>query len=132
MCVCVCVWCSVEFRCFVFNSLIYSSASASLLLNPLVCFSLQLSNFCLVSNSVEIHTVFRQSFSEFCEHFMTITLDSLSGRLLISISLRSFKGEVLSSSFVSDTLPAFLILLVLFLCAKQICNLFQFWRSVLV
>ena len=52
-----------------------------------------------MSAAIKKFTVFTHSSPQFRKHFMTITLNSLSGKLLISISLRFFP-EALSCSFI--------------------------------
>ena len=134
--------CSVWVSSIILSSslLIHSSASSSLLLNRTSCvfFSSVIVFFSSVT-SVGASYIFYLSVefsrsSEFVSIFLILVLNSLSGRLLIFIPLKSF-SEVLPCSFVWNILLCFFILpdpLFLFLCIRQISYISQSWRSGLV
>ena len=125
--------CLGDFYYLSLRSLIYSSTSYSLLFNPVSVFFFFFSSaitFFRSVTSVSYFLIFLSlSYSSHCVHpsslvfvsiFMTITLNSLSGRLLISISLGSF-SKVLACFFIWNIflcLPILLNALCLFLCLR--------------
>ena len=114
------IFCSVWVSSIVLSSslLICVSTSSSLLLNPSCIFQFSYNFYLGVSHIfylfIEVLTVFIHIFPEFDEHFkITITLNSLSGRSLISISFSSFFPEALSVLLIGtySSLSSFCLIL---------------------
>lgn len=108
--------------------LIHSSTLSSLLLNPSSVFQFSC-NFCFILSyifSLLKCSLYSSILSlNSVSVFMTITLNYLSGRLLISILVSSF-SEVLSCSSNWNVFPCLFILhnaLCLFLCVRYINHL---------
>ena len=115
------LFCLGEFQCPVFQITAFFSASSGLLLNPssiffssvTILFVSPVWYILIFSLSLLKFSLFIHSSPKFGDHsniFITIDLNSLSGKLLLFVSRRLFSG-VLSCSFVWNIFLCFLILL---------------------